>query len=341
MCDYQVGRDFDFAEISNAFDEIGVKISTASTLIIGTHGSFLDTEEISMDNIIAILDRVADSSVRRIIIETHYTTVNEYMLSIIKVKLVNKVVSLEFGLETTNSFVQENCYNKETSLERLKQVISLVHSYDIGVTLNVLVGAPFLTTREQLDDVLHTVKWAFCNGANYVVLFPINIKLYTLLEYLYRNNRYEPISQWLLIEILNSFDNNVLENIGLSWYGNREFRYPDSDKRIVFPKTCFACHDDIMNFYDQFIEVRSASQRKALIGTIINKGTKCKCRSKVLDDLEAESTVSLPQRVCSEHKYIENDLLTDNSEYTEISGRQDSEGIVLGRPARIGHHSHR
>ena len=46
---------------------------------------------------------------------------------------------------------------------------------------NVLLGAPFLCERDQLDTAVKSVNWAFEQGTDSVVVFPMNIKPFTLL----------------------------------------------------------------------------------------------------------------------------------------------------------------
>ena len=111
----------------------------------------------------------------------------------------------------------------------------------MGVIVNLLVGIPFLTQQEQLEDVISSIKWLSDNDVDEIDLFPINVKPYTLLKELYDSKKYDVISHWLLIEVLNRIPVEYLSKIYLAWYGNRELEYSNGEHSI-FPKSCELCH---------------------------------------------------------------------------------------------------
>ena len=310
MCDYGIGRNIDAEEICRAFDEaINSNQKEIHTLLLGTYGSFLDPFEMPFENLCALLEKVAKSDIQTIIIETHYNTVNIQMTSIISDILHEKDVVLEFGFESANQFIQKHCLNKKIDLGKLRNTIDLVHSFNFNVTLNVLLGTPFLSASEQLEDALASIEWAFNNTADTVVLFPMNIKPFTLLEYLYNQGRYKPISHWLFIELISRIDKSVINKISLSWYGNREIIYRGENKRTILPESCPKCCIRIMHFYQKFLVISSAKQREYLIEEIVHEEANCDCRSQMVQSL-TEKASPLEQRVEEEYKYIKDNLLS-------------------------------
>lgn len=117
----------------------------------------------------------------------------------------------------------------------------------MNVIANILVGIPFLSTQEQIEDALTSIEWCIKNKIDEIDLFPINIKPYTLLEELYKSNDYDVISHWELIEVLNRVPEDYLSKIFLAWYGNRNLKY-DNEVHSIFPKSCFKCHNNLMEF---------------------------------------------------------------------------------------------
>ena len=141
------------------------------------------------------------------------------------------------GFESSDSFVLRECLNKVLDLHQLSTAIDLIHDFSMEASLNVFLGTPFMNTRAQLDTALHSIEWAFVHGADSVVIFPCNIKPFTVVYEMYRNGSYKRISQWLLIELLSRIPEQYLQNISLSWYGDRKNFYENDEFPLIPRKT--------------------------------------------------------------------------------------------------------
>ena len=216
-------------------------------------GSFFDTEEMPMENIITLLDELSNINVNVIFFETHYLTINDSILSLIKQKLYNKEVVIELGLESSNKEIREKCLNKYISNTKFIEKVNLIKSYGFGVEANVIFGIPFLTDDEQKLDTVN--------------LFPINIKPYTLLYKLYEQGKYLPVSHKDFINVLNKIPKEYIARIYLCWYGNREIIY-DKNKTIL-PKCNKTEYPILMEFYKKFNMCRNAEKRIELLKNII------------------------------------------------------------------------
>ena len=53
------------------------------------------------------------------------------------------------------------------------------------------------------------------------------------------------------------------------------------DSSAIFPQSCPRCHDDIMNFYSNFLSNSDQKYRKHQINSLISN-KKCDCYEKVL-----------------------------------------------------------
>ena len=281
MCDYGVGTNLTKEEIALAFD-MAIKESNnkIKILLLNTYGSILDNKEISEECFEVLLDKIQQTNINTIIFETHYNTISKEKITLIKNKLEGKKINFELGFETSNENIRENNLLKKIDNSKFIETIKLIHSFKIGVIVNLLVGTPFLSTSEQLEDVLSSISWCVKNEVDEIDLFPINIKPYTLLKELYEDGKYEVISHWLLIEVLNKIPLKDLSKIYFAWYGNREMKYVNGEYS-VFPQSCSICYDDIMKFYSEFLFNDDAQYRKNLINCLINN-TKCECYEKVL-----------------------------------------------------------
>lgn len=280
MCDYGKGTNLSPNELEKAFDmAMQESKEDIKILLLNSYGSILDSLEISDECFLRLLNKVKKTNIKTIIFETHPKTVTREKLELIKSILKNKTIFFELGLETANPEIRRNNLLKEIDNTAFLKTVDLVHSYEMKVIANILVGIPFLTEKEQLADSLNSIKWCIDNKIDEIDLFPINIKPYTLLEELYKNNEYKVISHWLLIEVLNQLPISYLPKIFLAWYGNRELKYYNN-VHSIFPTSCSKCHNNLMEFYTKYLANDNAKYRKELINNLI-KNRQCQCYDKL------------------------------------------------------------
>lgn len=285
MCDYGIGDNLSKAELEKAFDEAMLESKEKiNTLLLNSYGSVLDENEISEECLHALLKKIKETNINNIIFETFYTTITKKKLELIKNELGNKNISFELGLETANENVRANNLLKFINNDIFIEKIKLIHSYNMNVLTNIVVGIPNLSPKEQIEDALNSVDWCMKNKVDEVDLFPINVKPYTLLYTLYNEKKYEVISHWLLIEVLHRIPVQYLDKIYLAWYGNRELPYHNGEHSI-FPKSCPKCYNNLMKFYKEFLINNSSTFRKKLIDELINK-RKCDCYDIVLKEIK-------------------------------------------------------
>lgn len=288
MCDYGIGHKVSPIELEKALNnKLQPYLPSITTLLFGSYGSILDTEEVSEECFDIILNFVAKHKIQKVIFETHCCTVNKKNLARIKEKLfaANTKVIIEMGYESCDTYVIENCLNKILNLEQLCEAINLIHKYSMEASLNVFLGAPFLNEAEQLDTAVKSVNWAFEKGADSVVIFPCNIKPFTLLYQLYRNNDYRPVSQWMLVELLLRIPEEILNRITLSWYGDRKNFYENDEFPLIPPEDCEKCHRKILDFYHNFMREPDSKKRKQMVEKFAQIETDCNCHRKFLSQL--------------------------------------------------------
>ena len=286
MCNYGIGKPLRSLELIKTqfykhLEEIGEDLET---LILCTNGSFFDESSLTREVQTAILDIAQASVAKTIIIETHVDTLSKDLLKRVRKILFNKDVILELGLESSDMFVQEYCYLKKINLDFLSEIISYGQNLELKFQLNIMLGAPFLSEGERLHDTKQSISWALNHGAM-VVLFPMNIKPFTLLHFAYENGLYADISHWLMPIILNCFSAEELENIDIAWYGNREIKYPDAS--TIFPSDCDICHEKLQSFYDNYAVSHDGNERKKMVREVLKIGMKeCDCLNKELKKVQ-------------------------------------------------------
>lgn len=110
MCNYGKGIEHDLKveDIKKIISEVFSNLEILpNVLLLNSLGSVLDTDEMPIENIVTLLDLLADIEIKTIIFETHYLTINVSILKLIQQKLPNKSIAIELGLESSNKQIRE------------------------------------------------------------------------------------------------------------------------------------------------------------------------------------------------------------------------------------------
>lgn len=299
MCDYGCAADIKpqekyLGEMKYILDSADAPIEC---LLLCTNGSFFDDAQIPMPLFKAILALASQYDIPTIEFETHYLDVSSEKLSIIQEILPEKHIMIEMGLESVDPLYQENVLMKSIDLPAYEKTIQTIQQCGFEVETNIMIGLPFLNTGEQMRAAFDAVMWSFAHQCR-VVLFPINIKPYTVLMQMYKKKMYTPISHWLLIFLLDSIPVEKLSAVTVAWYGNREETYDGSDSSTVFPSACPHCQEKLMRFYSDFLRDTNCKRRKDLI-VHLKAACKCACPAEQIDLLNQLDTESFESRYSS------------------------------------------
>lgn len=267
MCDYGGFRNLSAEEAVQMLEHaIADREASIQEILLGTCGSILDDREMPWFVLKAILEKVNETSIPTVILETHYTTINSGMLERIQACLPQKEIVIEMGLESVDLWTLEHSIGKYMDLGELVRKIRCIKDHRMGVVQNVLLGAPFLTEDRQLEDAKNSVEWAVEHGADRVVVFPLNIRPNTLVWELYARGEYQPVSHGMLIELLSRMNDACLEHVELSWYGDRQEAGKALD--IIPPVADLECKPALMEFYRSFQGDFNVSSRRDLLESI-------------------------------------------------------------------------
>lgn len=309
MCNYGFNHPIREAEILKDLEEICEHLPEGiETMILESSGSFLDDRELPEDLQEKIMRRIAQTSIQQIQIETHYKTITAEKLRKIRRIFDGKEIGFEFGLESTTPEVYR-IYNKSMDLEKFLQCIWMCERSGIYSSLNLLVGAPLLTINERIEDAINSINWILekCPSSTSIVIFPLNIKDYTLVKHMYQQGRYRLIYDWEFIEVLRNIPKKELGRVYISWWGNRcnEFH---GEEAIIKPFHCGECHERLKKFYKSFVESKSSGQKAELIEAISLYECNCKEAFQTMKKMEEEPTLSYEERLEREKKKLRKEL---------------------------------
>ena len=296
MCDYgTVSGTFSIErylyEMDQALKEQG---NGKGTLLLSTNGSFLDTKQIDQALFENVLIRAAHTSIPVIEIETHYKDVTQQILARIKALLVGKVIVLEMGLESVSQQYQNAVIMKDINLLEYAKTMKLIQQFGFQVETNIMIGLPFMSMKAQYDSAIDTIHWSFAHNGR-PVLFPINIKPYTLLMEAYHAGHYQPVSAWMLPLILDALPEEWLGGIAVAWYGNREDVYEESRDRVVFPRACPSCSKRIYAYFEKLHDIVDGRERKAQL-THLFSSSNCSCLELTRQGIYTTSEQSFEDR---------------------------------------------
>lgn len=244
-------------------------------LLLCANGSIMDEHQLSENTFCAILKEVGTTDIPNVIIETHYQDITVDKLRYIKEFLPQKNITMEIGLETISQEIQDAIIMKGVIIGEVEKTITNIHAFGMEVDLNIMLGLPFLSAQEQFEDTLNSVKWALRYNCN-PIIFPLNIKPFTLLMHMYQSGYYKPVSHWMMLLLLNEIESQDLQKITISYYGNRTDEYLGTKEETIYPLLCSKCKNVVMDFYENFFRENDGTKRQTLLAEILAwKGCDC------------------------------------------------------------------
>lgn len=297
ICNYWSGKRIP-GLLENVLKEYKLPES-CDTFILNTCGSCLDPTEISDEDLMILFKWLAESNLESIIFETHWSTLTEKMLKKIHDFFPDKEISYEIGIESANMDTLFYCLNKPSSIKNLSPIIERIHKYNASCIMNVIFGTPFLTPSEQIKDAFSSVKYLLNHDADYIVVFPVNIKKYTLLTDMYDNNEYVSVPIKAMAEFFLRFPENVLNRINVAWFGDHE------EKGVIPPAGCSVCRKKTIQLFKNFNSEKSNVIRKKILQEICE--IDCNCVSSYIEN---EDERNLYSRIFYYYKKILGDCKT-------------------------------
>lgn len=290
MCNYSAGPPTTASEMVAAVAEgLATLPADVTHLLVSPSGSFLDDWEVPTKARREILRLIADYP--SVSFETRPETVTQDALADVQ-SILRGRVNIYMGLESATPWVARNCLNKSVDLDSVARAIAVSTAAGMNTTVNVLLGAPFLSPAEAFDDALRTAQAALAAGAARICLLPVHVKTSTVLEALWRQHLYAPPSLWSYVELIHALGQDVAENrIELAWYDSY-----DSIAVLASPTTCPPCHGHSIERLTKFAETSQLSGIAAL------RETACNCRSLWLKACQQQPT---DRRAEARHAYGE------------------------------------
>ncbi len=313
MCGYHLGANrqqvTDEMLVAQTEDAIArLNPQVYPSLVFTSNGSFFDRAEVS-DEVRPLLARkLHDAGFQYLVVESRpeYLT-SERLRALAKafspdgpVSTGRFPLSVSFGLESANDFVQRYCINKGRRRADYRAAFDLLRQEGYAYDCYVLLGKPFMTAREDVADAINTIRFAVDHGADYVFVMVTNMVDYGLTSYLHERGRYQLPSLWRAVELLERLPDRYRRHVQVKGISHA----PVSPR--YYARTCELCTEHVkgaINFWNQTGEVEH-----------IRSIHRCACRQKFAEGEWSErSPQTLVQRVLNEYHVLAEELDIDRS----------------------------
>jgi len=263
ICDYWDGTASD-ASVMDACIYIKSHGNEYETLLLDTCGSCLCEAELPFTYLMQIIRIIANTNIKRVILESHLVYADVGKLQNIRDVLGCKELALEYGQESTSAYVLKYCLNKPSMLTNYC-VVKTLQKIGILVMANVVLGAPFLTVRQRVQDAANSIRELFLAGIDSVVLFPVNIKPYTLVMHLFNNGYYKRVNAAEIVMVLSDFNADELARIDLTWFEPQREKLEAYEATGYSPQYCTKCGQILLKHLIDYKATADGGHREKII----------------------------------------------------------------------------
>jgi len=167
----------------------------------------------------------------------------------------DKQAVIEMGLESADPWVLRWCVNKRSSVGQFFEAADVCHDAGVAVAGNVCLGTAFLNEATAVDDAVRAAQKVIDAGIETCVLFPLHVRRWTVLEWLWRRGLYTPPSLWSLVSAIQQIDQRRLRQVSTAWY--RDYNESNDAARAVMPVlaspgACPNCERRLMVALDEY-----------------------------------------------------------------------------------------
>jgi radical SAM enzyme (TIGR01210 family) len=267
VCNYWNGRHCPNAvEDLISWDQLP---ADCHTLLLNTCGSCLDPLELFLEEQDRLFAWIARHSYQKIILETHADTLDLETIQRVCKLFQRQEVFFEFGIESLSEDTLFYCLNKRLPWKSVPEIVEAVHQSGAFCIVNVLLGAPFLSRQEQVEDTLQTIQKLLGQGVDYITLFPVNIKQHTLPCFLHQHQQYDVVCGDMIVEVLTNLTADDLFRIDVAWYGEHQ------EEETIPPYFCPKCQAELPELIRAYNHGASAPERKCILDRM--RHVRCTC----------------------------------------------------------------
>ncbi len=168
-------------------------------------GSFFDEKDVSSDlrtKIINLITNVPEVFKLAVECRTEYILEEKNIIEETIKQLKGIILEIGIGLESSNNTILKDCWNKGTTLESYKKSVRVLQTLGAKIKSYIFIKPPFLTERDAIRDTISTISEVALIGTDVISINPCNVQNGTLVNELFRQNRYRPPWLWSVLHII-------------------------------------------------------------------------------------------------------------------------------------------
>lgn len=294
MCNYGYSRK---VTARSMVDSVAMALSKAAVrrqdkLVVSPSGSLLDDGEVPDEAFDGIMELVRRNPSHVFMCETQANYMTDDVVGKYRQALPERELFVVCAIESADPWLRRNVLNKDLPTLMFTNAIEIVHRHGVRMSTNILLGSPFLTEQEAIDDTVRSISWSLRRGVDECYVFPVHVKVGTLTHWLWRQGQYHPPSLWSLVEVLGRFPAHDLKRISTAWHKAYYIENADpTRKKRRMPYTCDACYRDVVALLDAYVATRDRTVITDL------QRMSCSCKGIWLNELAADAPASLHDRV--------------------------------------------
>jgi archaeosine synthase beta-subunit len=178
-------------------------VSSIEIISLYNSGSVLNPAEFhpeALEKILQLITKIP--TIKKVVVESRAEFVDVSHISELQNILSPRIaLSIAIGLETADDEKRDLCLNKGSSLKEISSALSKLNGC-AETQLYVLMGLPFLTESEIIEDTVASLKCAREMGANEIHIEPLTIQHHTFTALLAQAGLFRLPSLYSLYEIL-------------------------------------------------------------------------------------------------------------------------------------------
>ena len=278
-------------QIKNLMDEVNLDDYT----IVGIYndGNFFNENEISMNAVKGICDVLTNfKNIKRINFESRAEYLILDRVKRIKNYLKDKDLEISVGFESIKPEIIQLCINKGLQYLNYGKIFRDLQKNGIAIKPLILLKPPFLTEKESIDDVLHTINYLVLNGIYNADLEITTVMKNTLVYELWKRDLYHTAMLWSIRDLILRYKKRYGEKFNL-YISPWSYSVTSIDK----PKNCGKCDKEIIELFNEYNKNYDIKNLKDFY---------CSCIDTWNEKMQKINTMSIPERILYHLEKLEN-----------------------------------
>jgi len=165
-------------------------------------GSFYNETEINKNLRRKILKRLGkEKNIETLIVESRPEFIDKDKIAETEEILAGKKVEIGTGLDHLNEIYRNKYLNKNIKLEDYERCTEIIVPSTIKQITYIGAGCPYLDEEQSIESAVETSIYAINRGSHIISIEPLIIQKGTIQEKLYREDKFQPLSQKSIVKI--------------------------------------------------------------------------------------------------------------------------------------------